>query len=234
MPERDVHARRWIFGIGALVALGIAIWIASRPTSDPTCPETARRTSYPVLEVIDGDTIAVAIAGERERVRLIGVDTPETRHPNRTVEYFGPEATRFLTALLAEERVHLALEPGTTHTDKFGRVLAYVYRASDGLFVNAEILRCGYGHVLTRYPFEHMELFRALARDARVAGRGLWGDSPDHASFAGAPDPAMVYVTPSGRKYHRRGCRHVSENFEAVSVTEAESRALEPCGACEP
>lgn len=242
----------WIVGLlfaGALV-LG-TIWVA-RPGEQPASwsslpgrvPEDAAggdhpasdRTSYRVLEVIDGDTIAVEISGSREKVRLIGVDTPETVHPNRIVERFGPEASRFVEGLLAGERVRLVLEPaGLTH-DKYGRALAYVYRASDELFVNAEIIRLGYGHVYTRFPFQHMEEFRALEREAREAERGLWGDAPPPATTAGATGArgGAVYVTPAGKRYHLRECRHLSADATRITQSEAEARGLEPCATCAP
>ena len=62
-------------------------------------------------------------------------------------------------------------------TDKYGRTLAYLYRAPDGLFVNAEIVRQGYGHAYTRFPFKYMEQFREYERIAREAGKGLWAET---------------------------------------------------------
>jgi micrococcal nuclease len=139
-----------------------------------------------VERVVDGDTIVVRGVG---RVRLIGVDTPETVHPSRPVEFFGREASAFAKRLLQGQRVRL--EYDREPTDRYGRTLAYVHLA-DGTFVNAEIIRRGYGHAYTRFPFRHLDRFRQLEREAREAGRGLWGR-------AGAPArPAAALRSRSG------------------------------------
>ncbi len=122
-----------------------------------------------VERVVDGDTIVVRGVG---RVRLIGVDTPETVDPRRPVEFFGREASAFTKRLLEGQRVRL--EYDRERSDRYGRTLAYVY-LHDGTFANAEIVRRGYGHAYTRFPFRHLDRFRRLEREAREAGRGLWG-----------------------------------------------------------
>jgi len=189
-----------------------------------------------VERVVDGDTIIVEGVG---RVRLIGVDTPETVHPNRPVEFFGKEASAFTKRLLERKRVRL--EYDQERTDRYGRTLAYVYLA-DGTFVNAEIIRRGYGHAYTRFPFRHMEAFRQFEREARDNRRGLWGDviggsnssasaSPQARRSAGETD--TVYVTRTGRKYHQEGCRFLSKSKLPMKRNEAVER-YEPCGVCKP
>ena len=138
-----------------------------------------------VERVVDGDTIVVRDVG---RVRLIGVDTPETVHPSRPVEFFGREASAFTKQLVDGKRV--LLEYDRQRTDRYGRTLAYVH-LPDGTFVNAEIIRRGYGHAYTRFPFKYLDRFRGLERDARRAGRGLWGSAappPPTVTASGAPD----------------------------------------------
>lgn len=130
-----------------------------------------REGPYPVSRVIDGDTVILDIAGKQERVRLIGVDTPETVHPTKPVEHFGREASAFTKRLLKGQ--HVTLDFDQQRTDRYGRLLAYVYRASDGLFVNQEIVRQGYGHAYTAFPFRYMSQFREAEKEAREAGRGL-------------------------------------------------------------
>lgn len=125
-----------------------------------------------VERVVDGDTIIVSGVG---RVRLIGVDTPESVDPRRPVEFFGKEAGAFTRRLVDGKQVRLDYD--WERTDRYGRTLAYVYLL-DGTFVNAEIIRRGYGHAYTRFPFKHLERFRQFEREARVAGRGLWGATP--------------------------------------------------------
>ena len=126
-----------------------------------------------VVEVVDGDTVHVQTASGREKVRYIGVDTPETRHPGKGVQCFGKAASAFNARLVGGERVRLVRDAEAR--DRYGRLLAYVHRMRDGLFVNAELARRGYATALTVPPnVRFAERFAALAREARVAGRGLW------------------------------------------------------------
>jgi micrococcal nuclease len=124
--------------------------------------------------VTDGDTIGVTVDGVHERVRLIGIDTPETKKPDTPVQCFGPEATRFTTSLLPEG-TSLLIERDVEARDKYGRLLAYAYRSDDGLFVNLEIARQGYARLLTIPPnVAHAEDFVAAARAAEADNIGLW------------------------------------------------------------
>ena len=126
-----------------------------------------------VLKVVDGDTIHVLVAGRREKVRYIGVDTPETKHPTKGQQCYGPAASAFNERLVGGERVRL--ERDVEQRDRYGRLLAYVHRERDGLFVNAELARRGYAQPLTIPPdVRHSQRFVALAREARRGGRGLW------------------------------------------------------------
>ena len=126
-----------------------------------------------VVKVIDGDTIHVQVGSVREKVRYIGVDTPETKDPRKPVQCFGQRASDFNAELVGDERVRLVRD--VEERDRYGRLLAYVHRVRDGLFVNAELVRLGYAQPLTIAPnVRHAERFGSLARDARGAGRGLW------------------------------------------------------------
>ncbi len=130
-------------------------------------------TAARVLRVVDGDTILVAIGGRQERVRYIGVDTPETVKPHTRVQCFGKRASAANHRLVDGRAVRL--DADAEARDRYGRLLAYVYRASDGLFVNAALLRGGYATTLTIAPnVRFADRFAALARQARDAGRGLW------------------------------------------------------------
>ena len=134
---------------------------------------------YTVARVVDGDTLVVSpspnpASSEGDRVRLIGVDTPESVAPSRPVERFGKEASEFTRRLCEGRRVRLVFAPAQTQ-DRYGRTLAYVY-LEDGTFLNAEIIRQGYGFAYTRFPFAYLEEFRALEREARDARRGLWSE----------------------------------------------------------
>lgn len=118
--------------------------------------------------VVDGDTLLLT---NGEYVRLIGVDTPETKHPEKPVEYFGKEAYLFTQRMVEGKEVRL--EYDQTRRDRYGRILAYVYLL-DGTFLNAEIIKQGYGFAYTKYPFKYTEEFRRYEREARENKRGLW------------------------------------------------------------
>lgn len=131
-------------------------------------PRSGIKNARLCIRVVDGDTI---ILDGKEKVRLIGVDTPETVHPSKPVEYFGKEASAFTKRMVEGKRVKV--EYDWQGTDKYGRTLAYIY-LEDGTFLNAEIVRQGYGHAYTKYPFKYMDEFRKYEREARENNRGLW------------------------------------------------------------
>ena len=127
-----------------------------------------------LVGVVDGDTIDVTVDGAEERVRLIGIDTPETKKPDSPVECFGPEAAAFTESLLPDgTRLHL--ERDVEARDQYGRLLAYVFVADSGLFVNLEIVRHGLANTLTIPPnVAHAADFVAAARAAEASNLGLW------------------------------------------------------------
>ncbi|MDP8227855.1 MAG: thermonuclease family protein [Candidatus Electryoneaceae bacterium] len=131
-----------------------------------------KTSSYPVDRIVDGDTVVLLIDGKKTKVRLIGVDTPETVHPRRPVEYYGPEASQFMKDLLTGRSVWLEYE--TKRTDRYGRTLAYLYLVPDSLFVNLEIIRLGYGRTYTKYSFRYKDRFITAERTAQDAQLGLW------------------------------------------------------------
>jgi micrococcal nuclease len=165
-----VHgARRAAAGALALTLI-VATSITTIITTAGLAGAGQRSRTARLDHVVDGDTIALR---NGERVRLIGVDTPEV-DPEIGVECFGRRASEFVEDLLDEgDRVRLVFD--VERRDQYDRLLAYVYRASDDLFVNAELLEGGYAQVLTVPPnVEHADEFRDLAREAREDGRGLW------------------------------------------------------------
>ena len=139
----------------------------------PDAPSGAGGDIGRVVKVVDGDTIHVQVGAVREKVRYIGVDTPETKDPRRPVQCFGERASQFNERLVAGERVRLHRD--VEERDRYGRLLAYVFRDRDALFVNAELARLGYAQPLAIAPnVRFADRFAALAREAREAGRGLW------------------------------------------------------------
>jgi micrococcal nuclease len=129
---------------------------------------------YKCIRVVDGDTLIVRGKDRQKvRLRLIGIDAPESVRPEWPVEYFGKEASAFTRSLVEGQRVRLEFEQ--ERYDKYDRLLAYVY-LPDGRMLNEEILRQGYGHAFTKFPFKYMKRFRRLEKQARVNRRGLWQD----------------------------------------------------------
>ena len=142
---------------------------------------------------VDGDTIVVTGVGA---VRLIGVDTPVTVDPRKPVQFFVKEASAFTRRLAQGKAVRLEFD--YQRTDKYQRTLAYVY-LPDGTFLNAEIVKQGYGHAYVHYPFKYLDQFRGYEREAREARRGLRVDSPSVAeqkapSTEPSTEPARVWV----------------------------------------
>ena len=133
-----------------------------------------------VTHVVDGDTIDVEIGGRTERVRLIGIDTPETKKPNTPIECWGPEASAF-TASLLPEGIEIRIERDIVGRDDYGRLLGYVHLsdASDttpDTFVNLEIIEQGFARPLTIEPNSTFARdFAAAASRAERADLGMWG-----------------------------------------------------------
>jgi micrococcal nuclease len=133
-----------------------------------------------VVRVVDGDTIIVRLGGQDMRLRYIGIDAPETVRPDHPVEWLGPEASE-ANRRLVEGRT-LILEKDVSETDRFGRLLRYAWLRDGGdwLMVNHELVRLGYAQVTTFPPdVKYADLFLEAQREAREAGRGLWGERPD-------------------------------------------------------
>jgi micrococcal nuclease len=163
--------------VGAVVVV-ILVALALGRDDDPASDvpgSTAVATNAVVERVVDGDTLELEIGGRHERVRLIGIDTPESVDPRRPVECFGPEAARH-TAALVPPGTAVFVERDVEPRDDYGRLLVYLRRASDGLFVNIDLVEKGYAEPLRIEPNTlHAASIVAAARDAQRAGRGLWG-----------------------------------------------------------
>jgi len=164
LPRRTIALR-----VGAFVLLaGLAAWQYLSSTPPPPVILEPGATVR-IARVVDGDTLLLP---DHTYVRLIGVDTPETKRPETPVEPFGPEASEFARAHV-EGRV-VRLEFDKERHDKYDRVLAYVYLGE--WFLNEELLRAGLGRAITNHPYsESMKRrFRAAQKEARDARRGIW------------------------------------------------------------
>ena len=152
----------------------------SGPSPYPLPRGEGDRLAGMVVRVVDGDTVHVRVGDRVEKVRYIGIDTPETHHPTRGEEPGGRAATAVNGRLVGDRAVRL--EPDVQLRDRHGRLLAYVWvsRPDGGeLMVNAELVRLGYAQVMTVPPnVRHVELFRKLAIEARENHRGLWAVPP--------------------------------------------------------
>ena len=166
-----------LLGLLALSVLGYLKLGVAPPTPPPAGRAGPQPPSVPQLSaprvcvrVIDGDTIEL---DGGERVRLIGVNAPESVDPRRPVERFGKEASEFTRRLAEGKSVRLEYDEETQ--DRYGRTLAYIY-LPDGTLLNAEIIRQGYGYAYTRFAYRRTQEFVRLEREAREQGRGLWGN----------------------------------------------------------
>jgi micrococcal nuclease len=129
---------------------------------------------YPVVKVVDGDTVDIAVNGKTERLRLIGINTPETVDPNKPVECFGPQASANAHKLLDGAEVKIAPDPSQDDKDIYGRFLRYVWR-SDGLFYNLEAIKDGFAFEYTfKNPYQYQKEFQAAQKSAQTNQLGLW------------------------------------------------------------
>jgi len=158
----------------ALVASGAGSGRLGRGGSTAGEPRPGETITARVIRVVDGDTVKIRRDGSRDTVRLIGIDTPESVKPNTPVECFAKEAARETRRLLDRERVRLVLDREAR--DRYGRLLAYVYRVRDNRFANARLLQAGYAETLEIRPNTRFAArFRTIEDTARRDGRGLWG-----------------------------------------------------------
>jgi len=215
----------------------------------PEATLPAGLTPATVTRVVDGDTIEVEVDGVEYTLRYIGVDTPETVDPRRPVECFGREASEFNKELVLGKTV--GLEKDVSDTDTFGRLLRYVWLPSTGSeqgeMVNAVLVREGYAQA-SAYPpdVKYQEIFSRLEREAREAGRGLWGAAcgtsptatpaglPGACEYSGTNEPVIkgnVSVSSGEKIYHVPGGEFYDETVidetkgERWFCTEAEAVA---------
>jgi micrococcal nuclease len=155
--------RRVLF-LSSLLVIG-----CTRSTAGPTDPGAAT-----VVEVVDGDTVVVDIDGQQETLRLIGVDTPETVDPDQPPECFGAEASTHTKRLLPEGTA-VRLTRDVEARDRYDRLLVYLHRAEDGLFLNLDLVAGGWAD---DYPYPpnvaHQRDFALAVSQARAEGLGLW------------------------------------------------------------
>jgi micrococcal nuclease len=129
---------------------------------------------YPIVSVVDGDTVKLNIDGQTETFRLIGLDTPETVNPRKTVQCFGVEASNKAKELLYGKKVRIETDPTQGTYDKYNRLLGYVY-TEDGLFYNKYMIEQGYAHEYTyNIPYKYQIEFKNAQKQAQANKAGLW------------------------------------------------------------
>lgn len=156
---------------GVMVAFVLLVSIGA--CSGPPSP-SGQGNIVKIVKVIDGDTVDINLNGHTERVRLIGVNTPETKHPTKPIECYGPEASAFMMTLLPKG-TRVRIERDVEARDRYGRMLLYLYLDSDNLFINLDLVVRGYAKPMSIEPnTSHRNDFVRAASQAEVANVGLW------------------------------------------------------------
>jgi len=150
-------------------------------------PEQSENYQYfKVVKVVDGDTIDIDYNGKVERLRLIGIDTPETKDPRKPVQCFGIEASNKATQLLLNKSVRIETDSSQGERDKYNRLLAYVF-LQDNTFYNRYMIQNGYAHEYTyNLPYKYQSDFKSSEKYARENNLGLW--NKDTCNDEPAPD----------------------------------------------
>jgi micrococcal nuclease len=204
----------------SLTIVLLLLWAPFSPAETLTCTRVVENT--------------IIILNNGERVRLIGVATPETKHPGKPVEYFAKEAFAFTEKMVKGKEVRL--EYDLQKKDQYGSLLAYIY-LKDGTLLNAEIIKGGYGRTDTKVPFKYREQFSQYEKEAREDKRGQWAKK--------APKKEKEYTREyyMGSKYstiyHLPHCaliRKVNPLDRKMfnSVKDAVTAGYLPCKICKP
>ena len=180
VPKEILGRRNLILLIGSIiVALAYLFDAQESGMIDLSLATTTPNTVgiyYDVTKVTDGDTIHISMNGKDEVVRLIGINTPETVDPRRTVECFGKEASSRMKEVAEGKIVKLEYDESQSTRDTYGRLLAYVY-LEDGQMINRKMVAEGYAYEYTyMMPYRYQKDFRDLQRLAQTSKRGLWAE----------------------------------------------------------
>ena len=164
------------------------------PSGDASKANSLAQTQelYDVVKVVDGDTIDVSIDGKIERIRLIGIDTPETVDPRKPVQCFGVEASNKAKATLTGKKISLENDSTQGERDKYNRLLRYVF-LEDGTNFNLFMIKEGYAYEYTyNLPYKYQSEFKQAQKDAEINKKGLWAPG----ACEEEPTPAPVTTTP--------------------------------------
>lgn len=171
---KKIYYKILISTLSVLILIALSPLTTSQSASRAVKSATTYLLSdYKVVKVEDGDTITVDMNGKNEKVRFIGVDTPETKDPRKAVQCYGKKAAEFTKTQINNKRVRLEADEQNTNRDRYNRLLRYVY-LPDGILLNAEIIKQGYGFAYTSFPFTKKDEFKKLEDYAREKNIGLW------------------------------------------------------------
>jgi len=158
------------------ISIGALCIVVFGCTSPSISPDALGRVHAKIIKVVDGDTVVIRIGRASENVRLIGVNTPETKHPTKPIECYGPEASARTHALLPDG-TDVYIVRDAEARDKYGRLLAYVYRTADNLFINLDLIAGGFATPMVFPPNTNKETdFAEAANAAERSNIGLWGN----------------------------------------------------------
>jgi micrococcal nuclease len=206
--------------------------------SEEASPNPIVAYSAKVTRVIDGDTIEVSLNGIPEKVRLIGIDTPESVHPDasRNVPY-GKIASDYTKTQLLSQYVDIELD--VEKRDQYGRLLAYIYK--DGIMFNKLLIEEGHASVSTYPPnVKYVDDFITAQKNAREEGKGIWSSDVDRYQPSDSKPNAAKYIgTTRSFKFHTFTCkwgRKITSNNEVFFETrdEAIDAGFTPCKVCRP
>lgn len=272
--KKPIYKRWWAILIGIILVLGF-IGSTGKYPAEQIKPEEkqinaseekqSKSTSKPinnndeqpklplikgtVTKVVDGDTAYIRLAdGKEEKVRFIGVDTPESTIQH---EPYGEEASSFTKTELNGKTVYLEID--VEERDKYGRLLAYIWLSEPTEIndteirskqFNARLLLDGYAQLMTIPPnVKYIDYYTKYQAESREASKGLWGieakttntvTSEPSKAITPTSSPPTVYITNTGAKYHSGWCRYLSKSKIPISLSEAMASGYGPCSVCNP
>lgn len=159
--------------ISILLSLILVMGMAVLSAFDKPQPVFLEANQTRVINVIDGDTIEIESNNVKQKVRLLGIDTPEKNHPSKPVECFANEATAYLKNLISSKQVTLEKDSSQTDKDRYGRLIRYVYVGNQ--LINLKMINDGYAYEYTyQKPYLKQADFKAAQTEAKSSSRGLW------------------------------------------------------------
>lgn len=176
MSRRYYKRSSWMSLLALVVSLGV-IWAQQNGwlSAGGNIITQDQPGLYSIANFVDGDTVAINMNGKVEKVRFVGIDTPETHKPNTPVQCYGPAAAAYTKNIIGNNKVRLVSDSLSTDRDRYDRLLRYVY-LPDGTFVNQKLVQNGYAFYYPYFPFTKSSQFAADQEAAMMTHKGLWGN----------------------------------------------------------